>query len=104
MDKQTRAAAEKFSSSFSDSIHTLTNEPSLGLYYVVEHVQRSVPALVADKRELRLSGGRLQGADVDATFALENVHATANDSTMGIFANIAQLTANAAAVAQQRSP
>ena len=40
--KETEAAATRLSTSFTDAASTLFNEPSLGLYYVVEHVQRAV--------------------------------------------------------------
>ena len=45
--KDVEAAAQKLCTHYTDAATTLFNEPSLGLYYVVEHVQRSVPALVA---------------------------------------------------------
>ena len=36
------AAAEKLTIGLTECVHTLANEPSLGLYYVCEHIQRAV--------------------------------------------------------------
>ena len=52
---------------FAETLHTLANEPSLGLYYVTDHVQRSVPNLVAGKQELCRLTELVKGADIDAS-------------------------------------
>ena len=52
MSGKEAAATEKMCTSFGDSMHSLANEPSLGLYYVCEHIQRTVPTLVSSKHEL----------------------------------------------------
>ena len=59
--KDVEAAARKLCTHYTDAATTLFNEPSLGLYYVVEHVQRGVPALVAVKQAVRAQGERLEG-------------------------------------------
>ena len=65
------AAADKLTVSLTECVHTLANEPSLGLYYVCEHIQRAVPALVGHKQEVAQAGEQLHGADLDAAFAQE---------------------------------
>ena len=58
--KDVEAAAQKLCTHYTDAATTLFNEPSLGLYYVVEHVQRGVPALVAVKQAVRAQGEQLK--------------------------------------------
>ena len=90
MDSQT---ADRAVAGVTDVFHTLANEPSLGLYYVVEHIQRSVPALVADKVALNQASEALQGADLDAGFALEDMTAATAGSTQRALATTAALVA-----------
>ena len=90
MDSQ---AADRAVAGVTDCFHTLANEPSLGLYYVVEHIQRSVPALVADKAALSQATDALQGADLDAGFALEDMTAATAGGTQRALANTAALAA-----------
>lgn len=71
--------------------HQLANEPSLGLYYVVEHIQRSVPALVSDKKELQRAAERLRGSDLDAGFALEDMTAATAGGTQRALTNVIHL-------------
>ena len=85
---------EKLCSSVSETVHTLANEPSLGLYYVADHVQRSVPHLISGKQELSRLTELLRGADLDASFGLENVRAATADSTRSSFASIHRLAKN----------
>ena len=81
--KDVEAAAQKLCTHYTDAATTLFNEPSLGLYYVVEHVQRGVPALVAVKQAVRAQGEQLQGAETDAAFALANMEAATSAGTLG---------------------
>mmetsp|Transcript_27924 Transcript_27924/g.64173 ORF Transcript_27924/g.64173 Transcript_27924/m.64173 type:complete len:96 (+) Transcript_27924:170-457(+) len=62
--KYSQLAAQRVS----EAAHALVNEPSLGAYYVMEHVERSVPAFVECKRRLAESRAALDGASLDATF------------------------------------
>ena len=94
------AAAEKLCTGLTDTMHTLSNEPSLGLYYVVEHIQRSVPSLVSNKRALAQCGTQLQGADLDAGFALESLQSATSPSTRASLSSVSQLAAAAAARAR----
>ena len=81
------------------TLHTLANEPSVGLYYVVEHIQRSVPALVADKVIHRQTAEALHGADLDAGFALEDMTAATSGTTQQALSSIARMAALATAAA-----
>tara|TARA_B110001452_G_scaffold241797_1_gene224191 strand:+ start:950 stop:1252 length:303 start_codon:yes stop_codon:yes gene_type:complete len=89
-------AAEKVATGLSECVHTVANEPSLGLYYVMEHIQRSVPAVVGIKRDLASQRERLEGADLDAAFAQEQLHAAVSDDTKQILTRAAKLAAEAA--------
>ena len=50
-DRLLAAASDRLGSKATETVHTLANEPSLGIYYVMEHIQRSVPELVACKQQ-----------------------------------------------------
>ena len=76
--------------------HTLVNEPSLGAYYVMEHIERSVPEFVECKRRLAESRAALAGASMDATFDRAAVRA-AGASTVLI--SLAQMRADIARAA-----
>ena len=60
------AAAEKVCTSVTESLRTLANEPSVGLYYVVEHIQLGCTA--ADKAA-QPSSNHPASADLDAGYA-----------------------------------
>ena len=91
------AAAEKVCNSVTDSLRTLANEPSVGLYYVVEHIQRSVPALAADKAALSQVATTLRGADLDAGYALDDMREATSGGTQNALANVAKMAARTAA-------
>lgn len=91
------SAAEQLSASATAFAHTLANEPSVGLYYVAEHVQRSVPELVEAKRELAQGAERLRGADLDAGFDLEDMALATSGGTQ-------RALSNAIALARGRPP
>lgn len=87
------AVAEQVCGRVTDAMRTLANEPSLGLYYVIEHIQRSVPALVADKAAMGGAMQALRGADLDAGYALEDMRAATSGGTQAALANVAHLAA-----------
>ena len=88
--------ADKVAAGASDYVHTVANEPSLGLYYVMEHIQRSVTAIVSIKRDLASHRERMEGADLDAAFAQQQLHAAVSDDTRQILTRAAKLAAEAA--------
>ena len=90
------AAADKVATGLSECVHTVANEPSLGLYYVMEHIQRSVPAVVGIKRDLASQRERLEGADLDAAFAQEQLRAAVSDNTRQTLTRAAKLAVEAA--------
>ena len=96
------AAADRACAGVTDCLHTLANEPSLGLYYVMEHIQRSVPALVTDKAALGQAAEALRGADLDAKFALEEMTAATAGGTQQALANTARLAAISTSLAASR--
>lgn len=83
--------AERFTTATSDTLQKLANEPSLGLYYVVEHIQRSVPKLVADKVKLQKATESATGVALDAQFAMEELDAAASGATQSSLANVLSL-------------
>ena len=97
------ATADKACSGVTECFHTLANEPSLGLYYVMEHIQRSTPALVADKTSLRQAREAMMGADLDAGYALEDMTAATAGGTQSALANTARLAAISTPLAARHS-
>ena len=83
--------AERLTTATSDTLQTLANEPSLGLYYVVEHIQRSVPKLVADKATLQKATEAAKGVGLDAQFAVEELDAAVSGATQASLANVLRL-------------
>lgn len=81
---------EKATQLASDCAHTLVNEPSLGAYYVMEHVERSVPAFVECKRRLADSRKALEGASMDATFDREAVQMAGASTVLDSLATVRQ--------------
>ena len=88
VDPDTAQKVVKLSANATDYLHTLANEPSLGLYYVMEHIHRSVPNLVAAKTELHGKCEQLRGADTDAGFSLEAVHYANSPEVTTIFSGM----------------
>ncbi|KAG8468543.1 hypothetical protein KFE25_013626 [Diacronema lutheri] len=80
---QARARIDKAAQLASECAHALVNEPSLGAYYVMEHVERSVPIFVECKRRLADSRAALAGASADASFDRDAVQ-MAGASTVSI--------------------
>lgn len=101
MEADRRAVAE-VCGGVTDVMRTLANEPSVGLYYVNEHIQRSVPALVNDKQQLNKAREALRGADLDAGYALEDMTAATSGGTQQALANVARLAAMATAVTSRQ--
>jgi hypothetical protein len=95
--------ADKFCSGVTDVMHTLSNEPSVGLYYVCEHIQRSVPALVADKVRVHEATDALRGAERDANFALDEIRASTSENTRHSLSEVARLAALAAAAVSHQA-
>lgn len=93
---ESRKAIEKAAQLASNCAHTLVNEPSLGAYYVMDHIERSVPEFVECKRRLAESRAALAGASLDATFDREAVQA-AGASTVLI--SLSQMRADIARAA-----
>ena len=87
----TSASADRACAAVTDVLHTLANEPSVGLYYVCEHIQRSVPALVSDKEQMRTTTNAVKGADLDAGFAMQDLSAATDGGTQRALANTAKL-------------
>jgi hypothetical protein len=57
----------------SESMHVLANEPSMALFRVEEHVIKSVPELVEQKKGLAIICDKVQGAMQDLEYGVETV-------------------------------
>ncbi|KAL1524102.1 hypothetical protein AB1Y20_019012 [Prymnesium parvum] len=98
------AHAERLCRGVTDGVTKLVNEPSLGLYYVMEHIQRSTPALIAKKQEIRRDGELLHGAHLDAAFALDELTLATSEDTLDTFQRMVALAKSAAGAAKSSRP
>ena len=94
-----QAATDKAASGVTEGVHTVANEPSLGLYYVIEHIQRGVPALVGIKRSLAQSGEQITGADLDAAFAQEQMSSAVSEDTQRVVDSVQAMADASVAIA-----
>ena len=94
--------AERFAASASETVQMLANEPSMGLYYVMEHVQRSVPTLAADKAQLRKAAEAARGIETDARFALDELDSAVSGAAQSALANTLRLAKSSAARLEQK--
>lgn len=85
------AASRKACIGVTETFHTLANEPSLGMYYVMEHIQRAVPALVADKQQHNEVAETFRGIGLDAGFALDDMKMATSGATTRTLDNILRL-------------
>ena len=88
-------AADRVCSGVTESLRRLGNEPSLGLYYVMEHIQRSVPALVSDKATMSEVTSTLKGVNLDASYALQDMDAISSGATLNALKNVNNLAIQA---------
>lgn len=97
MNSQPKSQVAKTAQLASECTHMLANEPALGAYYVMEHVERSVPVIVECKRMLAQQQRALEGSSADAAFDNEAVQLAASqevvDSLTRIRAEIARQSA-----------
>lgn len=95
------AEASHVCSGVTHFVHTLANEPSLGLHYVSEHINRSVPSLVQSKTALLQSAELLEGAGTDAGLDVEEIMAATSNATQDSLKRAATLAIRAASRAKQ---
>eukprot|EP00039_Didymoeca_costata_P006329 m.89364 g.89364 ORF g.89364 m.89364 type:complete len:222 (-) comp13214_c2_seq1:1526-2191(-) len=69
-DREIRQRMKEVTNGVTHSLHQFANEPSLGLFRVQEHIQRSVPEITERKRMLQGVTRKIQGACYDVEFAL----------------------------------
>ena len=58
----------RITSAFNDALYSATNEPSLGMYRIQEHVSVTVPRLVEQQQYLRENCQRVEGASYDIEY------------------------------------
>lgn len=96
-------AAEKMCRGVSECMGTLANEPSLGLYYVMEHIQRSTPTLIANRQQVAQKTDALHGAFLDASYALDELTLVTSSSTSDMLQRTRALAESAARTARAES-
>ena len=58
----------RVTAAFNDALYSATNEPSLGMYRIQEHVSVTVPRLVEQQQYLRENCQRVEGASYDIEY------------------------------------
>ncbi|XP_068694377.1 BLOC-1-related complex subunit 8 homolog isoform X1 [Montipora capricornis] len=72
-NQETEYKLKRVTEKFLENIHTMLNEPSVGLYRVQEHVRRSLPQLVDKKIEMQSLHKKLEGTSYDVEYSLKTV-------------------------------
>ncbi|KJE89393.1 hypothetical protein CAOG_00871 [Capsaspora owczarzaki ATCC 30864] len=72
-DPRTDAAARTVASRVAGDLAVLTNEPSLGLFRVQQHIHRAVPMVVARKEDMLQLSTRIAGMLYDVEYAQKTV-------------------------------
>jgi len=68
LDPETTNTVPKGTKGLSDFTHMMANEPSVALYRVREHVQRSLPTITDRKKEMKTMVQRVEGVVFDLTY------------------------------------
>ena len=72
------AKAKRFSNGLTDSLYELSNEPSLGLYRIQEHVRKNMPTLIDRNLELAKYQEDIKGNIFDLEYSIEAVNKISN--------------------------
>lgn len=65
--------SKRFISHLNDTLYEVSNEPSLGLYRIQEHVRKSIPKLSEKNDEMIAENSKIQGAIFDLDYSLEAI-------------------------------
>ncbi|XP_020621147.1 BLOC-1-related complex subunit 8 homolog isoform X2 [Orbicella faveolata] len=79
-NQETEYKLRRVTEKFLENIHTMLNEPSVGLYRMQEHVRRSLPQLVDKKIEMQSLHKKVQGISYDVEYSLKTVQSMQNIS------------------------
>jgi len=88
LDENTTESVNTGSRKMSEFLYQLSNEPSIGLYHVCDHVSRNVPKTVDTKRSLKATNKLVDDLNYDMDFTIRTVR---NLHDLDTFNNIRQL-------------
>jgi hypothetical protein len=75
----------------SDCVVRIANEPTVGLYYVQEHVRAAVPGIIETQETLLSEARNMQTFCIDADLALQSVRSMVNPVHFtGLFSTVNQ--------------
>ncbi|PIK54431.1 hypothetical protein BSL78_08644 [Apostichopus japonicus] len=69
-DLELDTKVKRVTDKFSECIHIVANEPSLGLFRIQEHVRKTLPQLAHTKVELAQLQQKVQGSCYDVDYAI----------------------------------
>lgn len=69
-DLELETKVRKVTDKFSECIHIVANEPSLGLFRIQEHVRKTLPQMAHTKVELGQLQQKVQGSCYDVDYAI----------------------------------
>lgn len=73
LDGETIERLNRVCKNSSEYINLLANEPSIGLYHVEHHIQKSVPKLVQVKKEFKTLDTKVNETGYDMDYALRTI-------------------------------
>eukprot|EP01123_Difflugia_compressa_P006303 TRINITY_DN1848_c0_g1_i1.p1 TRINITY_DN1848_c0_g1~~TRINITY_DN1848_c0_g1_i1.p1 ORF type:complete len:236 (-),score=67.13 TRINITY_DN1848_c0_g1_i1:160-801(-) len=88
LDEDTTNRLLRGSRKMSEYLHTLANEPSIGLYHVCDHISRNVPKTVETKKSLKATNKKVEDLNYDMDHTIRTVR---NLNELDTFKNIKQL-------------
>ncbi|CAH1775900.1 unnamed protein product [Owenia fusiformis] len=95
LDHKVKKSTERFS----ETLHIVSNEPSLAFFRIQEHVRKSIPQLVDKKQEVQDLQQQVQGSCFDMEYAINACKTMEKSSTH--FQNIQDLLKNSMFIKQQ---
>lgn len=88
-EKDLEFKSRSFTEGLSENLHILSNDPSLALYRIQEHVRKSLPQLAQRRHDVTRLHQGIQGACFDIENAIIVVHSMKN--AMTTFQNVYEL-------------
>jgi BLOC-1 related complex subunit 8 len=58
---------------FTEYLHVLSNEPSVGLFHIQEHIKKTIPRSVEIKREMKKKYQAVESTTYDVDFSIQTV-------------------------------
>jgi len=98
LDTETSDRLLRANRNASEYLNLLANEPSVGLYHVQTHIQKSVPKIVNQKKDVNSQTKQVTDAYYDLDFSAKTIKELQENTT---FSNINQLLTDSMKMAEE---